>query len=343
LKRTDEQEAYMLSVVCRSVLAALALGIPLTAGTAAAQGIARASVAAYPTKPVRMIVPLAPGGGSDIVGRIVAVALAERWQQPVIVDNRPGAGSRVGTALAAKAASDGYTLLVSSSSMAITPALYRNLDFDVRRDFAGVTLIASQPSILAVHPSVPVKSVKELVSLAKVQAGKLAYGSAGPGSATHLGAELLKHAAGINILHVPYKSAGQATSALLSGETQILLTNMASLLPHVKSGRINALGVSSRSRSPLAPELPTLAESGLAGFEYATWYGMLAPAGTAREVVNLVQANTAALINTPQTRQRFTGQGLEVHGTPPAEFEGFLAAEIAKWGSLVRAVGVRVE
>lgn len=330
----------MDAIVHRLALAALTLAALVYIDAAAAQGTARAS---YPTKPVRMIVPLAPGGGSDIVGRIVALALTERWQQPVIVDNRPGAGSRVGTALAAKAAADGYTLLVSSSSMAITPALYKNLDFDIRRDFTGVTLIASQPSILAAHPSLSVKSVKELAELAKAQPGKLTYGSAGPGSATHLGTELLKHTAGMNVLHVPYRSAGQATSALLSGETQILLTNMASLLPHVKSGKVKALGVSSRNRSPLAPELPTLAESGLPGFEYATWYGMLAPAGISREVVNRVQADTANLIRMPQNRERFTGQGLEVHGTTSGQFERFLAAELAKWGDLVRAVGVRVE
>lgn len=332
----------MPSTTARTALAgALILSLPAT--PVLAQGTARAAISDYPAKPVRMIVPLAPGGGSDIVGRIVALALTERWQQPVIVDNRPGAGSRVGTSLAAKATADGYTLLVCSSSMAITPALYKNLDFDVRADFTGVTLIASQPSILAVHPSIPVKSVKELVELAKARPGKLAYGSGGPGSATHLGNELLKYTAGINILHVPYKSAGQATTALLSGETQMLLTNMASLLPHVKSGKVKALGVSSSNRSPLAPELPTLAESGLPGFEYATWYGMLVPAGTAGEVVNRVQADTATLIRMPQTRERFTGQGLEVHGTPPAEFERYLAAEIAKWGNLIRAAGVRVE
>ena len=333
----------MHDVVHRAAWFVLALVALVDMNAAGAQGTAHVSMAVYPTKPVRMIVPLAPGGGSDIVGRIVALALAERWQQPVIVDNRPGAGSRVGTSLAARAAADGYTLMVSSSSMAITPALHKNLDFDIRRDFIAVTLIASQPSILAVHPSVPVKSVEDLVDLAKARPGKLAFGSAGPGSATHLGTELFKHTAGINILHVPYKSAGLATTALLSGETQILLTNMASLLPHVKSGKAKGLGVSSRNRSPLAPELPTIAESGLPEFEYATWYGMLAPAGTSKQVVNRVQADTTTLIKMPQNRGRFTGQGLEVHGTTPAEFERFLAAEVAKWGNLVRAVGVRVQ
>ena len=199
---------------------------------------------AYPSKPVRMVVPLAPGGGSDIVGRILAQALSEHWGKSVVVDNRPGAGSAVGTSIAAKAAPDGYTTLVSSSSMAISPALYKNLDFDVSRDFAGVTLIASQPSMLVVHPSVKAATVKELLALAKASPGKLPYASAGIGSATHLGTELLLYASKVEMLHVPYKSAGLATNALVSGEAQVLLTNMASVLPHVASGRLTALGIS---------------------------------------------------------------------------------------------------
>ncbi len=230
----------------RAVLTALASAILVIANAAFAQGVTRNGPSDYPAKPVRMIVPLAPGGGSDIVGRIVALGLSDYWGQPVVVDNRPGAGSTVGTSIAARAPADGYTLLVSSSSMAISPALYKNLNFDIRRDFDEVTLIASQPSILAVHPSVPASSVKELIALARSQPGRLSFASAGAGSATHLGTELLQHAAGISMLHVPYKSAGLATSALLSGEVQVLLTNMASTLPYVKSGKIKALGVSSR-------------------------------------------------------------------------------------------------
>jgi tripartite-type tricarboxylate transporter receptor subunit TctC len=219
--------------------------------------------AGYPEKPVRMIVPLAPGGGSDIVGRIVAQALTDHWRKSVVVDNRPGAGSAVGTSIAAKAAPDGYTTLVSSSSVAITPALYRNLDFDVTRDFIAVTLLASQASVLVVHPSVKAGTVQELVALAR--SSKLAYASAGIGSATHLGTELLLYTARSQMLHVPYKSAGLATSAVLAGEAQVLLTNMASVLPHVASGKLKAIGVSSAERSAVAPRLPTLAESGLPG------------------------------------------------------------------------------
>ena len=315
----------------------------LSPGLVLAQDVARAEIADYPARPVRMIVPLAPGGGSDIVGRIVAQALSEQWGQAVIVDNRPGAGSTVGTAIAAKSASDGHTVLVSSSSVAISPALYKNLSYDVRRDFTGVTLIANQPSVLAVHPSVPVASVSELVALAKSRPGKLAYASAGPGSATHLGSELLKYAAGIDLLHVPYKSAGQATSALLSGEVQVLFTNMASVLPHTRSGRLKALGVSSTQRSTLAPEMPSIAEAGVPGFVYATWYGMLVPAGTPGPIIERIRSDTAKSIHTPEVQGRFTGQGLDVYGSSPAEFQAYLGAELLKWEKLIRAAAVRVD
>ena len=327
----------------RAAVAALALLSVVTANAVSAQGTARASTRDYPTKPVRMIVPLAPGGGSDIVGRMVALELFNHWGQAVVVDNRPGAGSTVGTSIAAKASADGYTVLVSSSSIAISPALYKNLDFDIKRDLAGVTLIASQPSILAVHSSVPAGSVRELIALARAHPGKLAYASAGPGSATHLGTELLKYTAGIDLLHIPYKSAGQATSALLSGETQILLTNMASVLPHVRSGRIKALGVSSLKRSPLAPDVPTVAEAGVPGFEYTTWYGMFVPAGTPRFIVNRLQADVANIIKSSQLRERFAAQGLDIYGSSPAEFGTYLNTEIAKWDKVVRMAGVRVD
>jgi tripartite-type tricarboxylate transporter receptor subunit TctC len=327
----------------RAVLTALALATLVIANAALAQGGARNNPSDYPAKPVRMIVPLAPGGGSDIVGRIVALGLSDYWGQPVVVDNRPGAGSTVGTSIAARAPADGYTLLVSSSSMAISPALYKNLNFDIRRDFDEVTLIASQPSILAVHPSVPAGSVKELIALARSQPGRLSFASAGAGSATHLGTELLQHAAGISMLHVPYKSAGLATSALLSGEVQVLLTNMASTLPYVKSGKIKALGVSSVKRSPLAPALPTIAEAGIPGFEYATWYGMLVPDGTPKPIIARIQNDTAKIISNAQVQERFAKLGLTAYGTSPADFQTYLGTEIAKWDRLVRVAGVRTQ
>lgn len=295
----------------------------------------------YPARPVRMIVPLAPGGGSDIVGRIVAQALTEHWGKAVVVDNRPGAGSAVGTAIAARAAPDGYTMLVSSSSIAITPALYKNLDFDVRKDFAGVTLIASQPSMLVVHPSVAAVSVKDLIAVAS--SGKLAYASAGVGSATHLGTELLLYASNAKMLHVPYKSAGQATSAVLAGETQVLLTNMASVLPHIASGKLKAIGVSSPERSPVAPQVPTLSESGLPAFTYATWYGMFVPARTQPALVEYMQASVLRVLKAPQIAERFTTQGLQIYASSPGDFESYLKSEIDKWGKVVKAADIRVE
>lgn len=326
---------------CRALTAALLLS--LLADPVQAQDVAHAGSGQYPSKPVRMIVPLAPGGGSDIVGRIIALELARVWGQPVVVDNRPGAGSTVGTAIAAKSPADGYTTLVSSSSIAISPALYKELPFDIRRDFKGVTLIASQPSLLAVHPSVPAASLNELIALAKAQRGMLTYASAGPGSATHLGTELLKYAARIEVLHVPYRSAGQATTALLSGEAQVLMTNMASVLPHVKSGRIKALGVSSTRRSTLAPDVPTIAEAGVPGFEYMTWYGMLVPEGTPGPIVGRLHSDTAKIIQAPQVRERFTSQGLDAYGNSPSEFQAYLGTELAKWERVIRAAGIRVE
>lgn len=304
---------------------------------------AQSQPGAYPSRPVRMIVPLAPGGGSDIVARVVAVALSEAWGQSVIVDNRPGAGSVVGTTIAARAPSDGYTLLVSSSSIAITPALRKNLPFDIKRDFAPVSMLASQPSMLAVNASVPVTSVKELIALARSQPGKLTYGSAGPGSATHLGSELFQAASGIQMLHLPYKSAGLATNALLSGEVQVLMTNMASVLPHVNGDKVRALGVTSLKRSGLAPKIPTVSESGLAKFEYLTWYGMLVPAGTPSARVETIQRDTARVIMTPQYLQRFNQQGLDVFATTPAAFGRFLDAEVAQWDALVRKAGISLD
>lgn len=333
---------YNLAVACMRKW--LVGGVLLTAGLAAgAQYNGSTPAAEYPTRPVRMIVPLAPGGGSDIVGRIIAAGLAEHWQQTVVVDNRPGAGSTVGTGIAARAVADGYTLLVSSSSMAISPALYRKLSFDIQRDFDEVTLIASQPSMLAVHPSVAAASVRELLALARARPSQLAYASAGPGSATHLGTELLQHGAGIRLLHVPYKSAGQAATALLGGEAQVLLTNMASMLPHVRASRVRALGVSSPQRSVLAPEVPTIAESGVPGFEYLTWYGMLVPAGTPPAVIDRIQSTTLAVISSSRERERLASLGLTTYGTRPAEFNTYLSVELRKWQQLVRVAGVHLD
>ena len=317
-------------------------GLIVAAALSMAVGEALAA-AAYPVRPVRVIVPLAPGGGSDIVARIAAAALGEAWGQTIVVDNRPGAGSVVGTSIAAKAVPDGHTLLVSSSSLAISPALYKDLPYDLRRDFMPVSLLASQPSVLAVHASVQAATVRELQALAKSQPGRLAYGSAGPGSATHLGSELFRLAAGIELLHIPYKSAGLATGALLSGEAQVLLTNTASVLPHLKGGKVRALGVTSLKRIALAPDIPTLAESGLPKFEYLTWYGMVVPAGTPKTVVDVLYRDTEKALRQPAFLDRFTQQGLDVLVTAPAAFGRFLESELQRWDTVVKKAGIKVD
>lgn len=297
----------------------------------------------FPQKPIRMVVPLAPGGGSDIVGRLVATALADHWRKPVVVDNRPGGGSVVGTGIVAKAPADGYTVLVSSSSFAISPALYKDLQYDARRDFAPVTLLASQPSLLVVHPGVPARTLKELLALVNSKPGQLSYASAGVGSATHLGSELLLHAGKLQVQHIPYKSAGQATTAVLSGEAQLLLTNMASVLPYVGSGKLRALGTSSLTRVALAPDVPTLAEGGLAGFEYATWYGMLAPAATPAAVVSALHEANTRVLRDGVARERLTGQGLLIHAEPPARFARYLDTELKRWQTVIGAAGITAD
>jgi tripartite-type tricarboxylate transporter receptor subunit TctC len=296
--------------------------------------------ALYPSKPVRMVVPLAPGGGSDIVGRIVAQALSGRWGQAVVVDNRPGAGGNIGNAIVARSAADGYTMLVSSSTMAISPSLYREVTVDIVRDFQPVTLLASQPSLVAVHPDVPAKSLKELVALIKAQPGKLAFGSAGAGTASHLANEQFLLAAGAKALHVPYKSAGLAAHALMSGEIQFMVTNLATALPLLKAGRLRGLAVTGAQRAASLPELPTAAEAGLPGYEYTTWYGMLLPAGVPAGLAAKIHADAVAAIREPQTQERFAALGLDVIGNSAAEFAKFLRAEVAKWSRVVQVAGL---
>jgi tripartite-type tricarboxylate transporter receptor subunit TctC len=326
-----------------SALAAFAAALPLLVACGAALAQPAGKSGDFPVKPVRIVVPLATGGGSDIVARIVAQALSEAWGHSVVVDNRPGAGSTIGTAIVAKAAPDGYTLLVSSSAVAIAPAIYQPLPFDTAKDLAPISLLASQPSVLAVHASVPAQSVRELLALARAKPGQLSYGSAGAGSATHLGSELFRFMAKIDLLHVPYKSAGLATNALLAGETQMLVTNMASVLPHAKAGKLRVLGITSAKRSALLPDVPTVAEAGLPGYEYLTWYGMLAPAGVPAARIARIQADVAKLLRVPAWQERFTAQGIEVIAGSPAEFATFLRSELARWAQVVAAAGIKPE
>lgn len=315
-------------------------------GTTAAAGLAalltfapiasHAAEADYPGRPVRMIVPFAPGGGSDIVGRILAQTLTDQWQQAVVIDNRPGGGSTIGAAIAAKSPADGYTLLVSSSALVFSRVLYKGLNFELQRDFKPISLLARQPSMLVVAQGVKATNILQLIELAKAQPGKLAFGSAGVGSATHLGGELLRSTAKVDLLHVPYKSAGQAMSAVLTGEVQVLITNMATVVPHVKSGRVRTLGISSKSRSPLAPDIPTVDEGGLKGFEYDTWYAMLVPAGVPAGLADQIHRETKRALEHPSTQKQFTAAGITSVASTPEELKVFLASEIKKWDPILQ-------
>jgi tripartite-type tricarboxylate transporter receptor subunit TctC len=290
-----------------------------------------------------MIVPLAPGGGSDIVARILAQALAQHWGQSVVVDNRPGAGSSIGTTIAARAAPDGYSILVTSSSFAVGPALYGKPGYDAVRDFEPITMIADQPSIIAVNASSRANSLKELLAIMKAEPGKLTFGSAGQGTASHLANELFLTTSVAKATHVPYKSAGLAATALVGGEIQFMVTNMATAVPLARSGRIRGLAVTSRARAPAVPDLPTASEAGLPGFEYTTWYGMLAPSRTPRVILAQLHADSTRVLKDPPVADRFTAQGLEVGASTSGEFGSYIKAELARWSKVVSVAGLQVQ
>ena len=311
----------------------------------AAAGVALATLASsglaqrYPSKAVRFIVPYAPGGGTDIVARIVGQKLGDAWGRPVVIDNRPGAGSTVGTALAVRAPADGYTLVMSSISLAFDTTIYKDLPYDPVRDLAPVGLVASQPNILAVHPSLAVKSVGELLAQAKARPGAINYASAGYGSGPHLATELLKMLAGINITQVTYKGTGPALNELLGGQVQMMIAVMASTLPYVASGKLRGLAVTGAARSPSAPDIPTIAESGVPNYAFNTWYGIQVPAGTPRAVVGQINAEVLRALQSTDVRARFAAGGLEPLASTPDEFGAMVRSEIAKWSKVAAAIG----
>ncbi len=327
----------------RNYLAGLLAASLFAAPAAWAQNRGAHGAGDYPNKPVRMIVPLAPGGGSDIVGRVVAQGLTQQWGQTGVVENRPGAGSTIGTASAARATADGYSLLVTSSSLVIGPALYPSLWYDVVKDFDAISMLASQPSIVAVHPSIRARTLKELIALMQAEPGKLGFGSAGQGTASHLANEQFLMSAGVKATHVPYKSAGLAATALLGGEIQFMVTNMATAVPLVKSGKLRGLAVTGAQRSASVPDLPTASEAGLKGYEYTTWYGALAPDGTPRRIVSQLHGDFVKVLQTPQITGSFSAQGLDAQSSTPAEFSAFVKAELQKWTGVVRTAGLKVQ
>ena len=315
----------MATLFLRAFIASLLLAV-----------VATAIAQAYPTRPIRLIVPFAPGGGNDIVGRILAETLTPALGQTVIVENRAGAGSVLGVDLASKATPDGYTMLMANIALAFNAALYKKLPYDAVRDFAPVTLLAEQPNILVGHPSLAANSLKEFMALARAAPGKFTYGSAGTGSGTHLAMELLLLGNKLQLVHVPYKGTGPAVVGVLSNEVSTLLSTFASALPHVKAGRLRSFGVTSAKRSAALPEAPTVAESGIPGYEYTTWYGLVVPTGTPRAVIDKLRTATVALLNTPEVRQRYAGQGLEVTPSAPQALVDKLRSDIDKWGKVVR-------
>jgi tripartite-type tricarboxylate transporter receptor subunit TctC len=299
---------------------------------------------AYPTKPVRMIVPFPAGGATDIVGRLIAQKLSESWGHQVIVDNRGGAGGTIGSELAAKSPPDGYTILVGTSSThAIAPSLYGKLGYDPVRDFAPVTLIANATILLAVHPSVPARNVRELIALAKRQPNALSFASSGNGGISHLVGEHFKSVAGIQMLHVPYKGDTPALVDLASGQVHLMFGTAVSFLPYVKSRRLNALAVTSPKRSPIVPDVPTVGESGLPGFEALQWFGILAPTGTSRDLIARLNGDIVKTLRLPDVRERMVALGAEVVGSSPEQFASFQKADAAKWARVVKESGAKIE
>jgi tripartite-type tricarboxylate transporter receptor subunit TctC len=296
--------------------------------------------AAFPSRPVRLIAAAAPGGGIDLLGRLLAQRLSEAWQQQVVVDNRAGSGGLIATDLVVRALPDGHTLLMQSVGVAYVGTLNRNAPFDVLRDLAPVALVASQPSLLVAHPSVPASKLTELIALAKARPAQLTFGSGGAGGASHMGTELLANAVGIRMVHVPYKGTGPSLAAVLSGEVNLALVGISTVLPHVRSGKLRALGVSSTARSSLARDIPTIAESGVPGYEFAGWYGLLAPAKTPRPVLARINSAVNAAIVHPEMTQQFAGNGFEPLGGSLEAFQAYFAAEVAKWKRVIAEAGI---
>ena len=314
------------------------------AALAAATGVGAAqsgAAARYPDRPVRLVIASAPGGGTDIVARLLAAKLTEAWRQQVVPDNRPGGGGVIATEIAAKAAPDGHTLLVQSSGITYGPALYSKLPYDVARDIAPLALVASQPFVLTVHPSVAAASVAELIKLAKAKPGQIRFGSGGVSGASHLGGELFRTSAGVDIVHVPYKGTGPGMTALLSGEIHMLIVGVATVLPHQKLGKVRALGVTGVKRVPALPDVPTVAEGGLPGYQFDVWYGLFAPGTLPSTLASRINADVNRTLAESDTQQQFAAAGLDAGGGSIAQFKHYVSAETAKWTKVIRAAGIR--
>ena len=312
------------------------------AGTAFAQAVQPSGGAAYPTKPIRLVVPVSAGGGTDIIARFIGQRLTDRWSQQVVVDNRAGAGGSIGADIVAKSTPDGHTILLGSiGHITFTPALFLKLPYDPQKDFAPISLVAEQPFVVAAHPSLPANSIKELIALARSRPGTVNFGSGGSGGASHLGIELLQLMAGVSMVHVPYKGNGPGMTALLGGEIPILLVGVATALPHIRNNRVRAFAVSGAKRSQALPEVPTIGEAGVPGYAFDVWYGVLFPAGTPRPIVGKANAELVRLLKAPATAERFLSLGLEPLSSTPEEFAALIDREIPKWKKVVKAAGIK--
>ena len=314
-----------------------ALGLSFAALAATAQD-------AWPTKPVRIVVPYPAGGVADLLPRVVGEKLSQKWGQPVVVENKPGASGNIGMAEVARAAPDGYTLgLAPAGNLTVNPTIFANLPFDTARDLTPVTNLAQVPNVLVVHPSVPVKTFKELVAYAKANPGKLNFSSPGDGSGAHLAGELMKLEAGVNMVHIPYKGLAPAVNDLLGGQVQMMFAGISTVIQHVKSGKLVALAIASPARSPQLPDVPTVAESGLPGFEVISWYGIVGRAGTPPAIIQKIQRDMAEALAMEDVRAKLAAQGLEPVGNTPQQFGAMIADETKKWGDIVRRAGIKVQ
>jgi tripartite-type tricarboxylate transporter receptor subunit TctC len=295
----------------------------------------------YPTRAVRLVVPSSPGGGTDISARILAPQLTRFLGQQVVVENRPGAGTMIGGEAVARAAPDGYTLLMGISTLAINPAMYRKVPYDALKDLAPISQAVSLSNVLVVHPSLPAKSVKEFVSLVKPRPGQINFASAGVGTSPHLSMELFLVMTGLKMLHVPYKGSGPGVTDLIAGHVPAMMPNMLSAQPHIKSGRLRALGVTGSKRAPGADDIPTIAEAGVPGYEAVQWYGVLAPAGTPRDIISKLHTGVVRALQNPEVRQRLLNDGAEPIGSSPDEFAAYLRSETAKWAKVTQAAGIK--
>ena len=315
------------------VAAALSLG----------PAVAPAAETAYPSRPIRIIVPQSPGASTDLTARLIGQKLSEAWKQSVIVDNRPGSSGISGTEIVSRAAPDGHTVMVVASSFSINPALQPKLPYDSVRDFTAISQLSKFPNMLAAHPSVPVKTLQDVIALAKAKPGQLNYASAGSGTGTHMSAELLKQMTGIDIVHIPYKGGAPATVATIGGQTQLIIGTSVGLLPHVRSGKLKAIALTSAKRSAAAPEIPTFAESGVPGYEHEPWNGLFGPAKMPTAVVARLNTEVARVLRTSEVKNVFEQDGAEPVGNSPEEFAAIVRSEIAKWTKVVKTAGIKPE